>query len=258
MANQSNTDPSASALAGDGASKDPAGLGQQEVSGEQDGKTPATLAELEAHKAEVKALLATQYQGVQSLLDRQSGNLKTALEPVNRLTATLEGMGVELTPAQTEQLRQAEVMHTLTSGGKEKDIDGKAAQPGQAAGEPAPADDQPGVLGKLAMDMMQQRGVVILATDPELELIDQETKDPKVFMDSVELALDTKIKRLAAPDANTGDDAKTDAQSVGPGINPRGKGAKPGNLLPAKTPGGNRTSSQDFLQAGFQESGKFG
>lgn len=253
MAKQLNTDPSGTAQASGGGSADPTSSGDGGENENQDGKAPATLADLAAHKKEIQGLLSTQYQGVQSLLDRQSGNLKEALEPVGRMTKALEAMGIELTPEQTQELRESEVLHSLSGG--EPGADGQPRS--DADGETEPADEQSGgTLGALALGMMRERGVVILQTDEaELALIDQETKDPKVFMDSIDAAIEHKIQRLANPDTETGENV-TDRRP-GPNMNPRGSGEKPTNILPDKSPSGDRTSSQDFLKAGYNESDAF-
>jgi hypothetical protein len=251
MPSQSDTDPDATTKAGGGSSNNPAGPGDQGATDKQNGKTPATLADIAASEERQKQALATQYQGVQSLLDRQSGSLKEALEPVTDQLAAMEAMGIEVTPAQAEQLKQTAMMKALTKSDEEKGPDGKPLQPGEKPDETTPTGEQT-QMGKLAMGMMQEQGVVILPTDAELELIDQETKDPKVFMDSMQDAIDAKIKRLANPDA-TGDDVTV----TGPRANPRGKGNKANTVLPEKTPSGARTGSLDYLSAGYQESDKF-
>jgi hypothetical protein len=256
MPGQSDTDPTDPTKAGGGDPKNPAGPGEDGATTDPDGKEPVTQAELKAHKQELQELLAKQYQGIQSLVDRQSGNLKAALDPVNNLIASLRAQGVEISDAQAEGERNKAVTTALTGGPDELGPDGKPVQPGQKPGEPAPADEQTG-MGKLAMDMMREQGVVISEKDTaELALIDQETKDPKVFMDSFQAALDAKVQRLAADPGGTGDDV-TDGKPKGPGLQPRGKGTKPSNVLPDKMPGGGRTSSQNFLQAGYNVSDKF-
>ena len=243
-------DPTDPTKAGGGSPKDPASPGDPGAIDEQDGKTQATLADLSALETKFKEGLATQYQGVQSLLDRQSGNLKAAREQVDRQIKAMEAMGIEVTPAQAEQLKQDEAVRALTAA-EEEGPDGKPVQPGQKPAETAPAGEQT-QMGKLAMAMMQEQGVVILPTDIELEKIDQETKDPKVFMDSMQDAIDAKIQRLANPDATGNGETET-----GPRVNPRGKGRKANTVLPEKTPSGARTGSLDFLQTGYEESDKF-
>jgi len=252
MPNQSNKAPDATPKAGGAASDDPPGAGAG-ATDEQNGTQPATLADLALQKAEIQELLGTQYRGVQSLLDRQSGSLKTALEPVNRLTAQLEEMGVEISPAQAAELRNTEMMRSLT-GGEGAAGDGEPLPPGENPGAQQPTGAQQNPLADLAIRMMRERGVVILGEDAELALIDQKTQDPKVLMDSVALAIDTKIQRLANPE-DTGD-GETE-NPTGPGIQPRGRGKKATNLLPETGPGGERTTSQDYLSSGYEESDDF-
>lgn len=252
MTDQSIEDPTATPEAGGGAPNDPTSSGQPGANDKQDGKAPMTLAEGQALEERIRAANATHYQGVQSMIDRQSGNLKEVTATVNRYLETQKALGIEVTDEQAEQLRQAEMLRSLTAeeGGG---TDGKENQPVLGAdGQPVPTGEQDG-MGNLAVDMMRESGVVILATDAELTLIDQETKDPMVFMSSVKLAIDTKVQRLANPDTEN----ETETGTEGPGVNPRGKGSKTPSILPDKTPSGEATSPGDYLTAGFQQSDKF-
>ncbi len=244
MAKQSN-DPAASPKAGGGASDDRPGDGDG-ASDEQNGKTQATLGDLQALETRIKQGLATQYQGVQSLIDRQSVSLKAKLDPVNNLIASLREQGVEISDSQAELERNKALTDALTGTGDEEP---------EAEPLPNPQQQEPSGMGKLALDMMRTRGVVILQDDVELALIDQQTQDPKVFMDSIDAAITAKVERLADPEAALSDETETEPS--GPGVNPRGKGAKKGTILPEETPSGSRTTSQDFLQAGYQESDDF-
>lgn len=265
MADQSVTDPAPTAKAGGEPSKDPTSTGPGEGTNQENGKAPVTLAMLEASEVRQaqtqKVALATHYQGIQSLIDRQSGNLKAALEPVNRLADTLKSMGVELEPGQLEQLRQTELTHALTSGGGEGQTgpDGKPTQPVQEPVKPEPAGHQPGPMETLAMGMMQEQGVAVTERDTaEFELIDQTTKDPTVFAASIQAAINAKIQRLANPKSDTGD-GETDqsGKKGGPGVSPRGTGTQPANLIPDKTPAGDRTPSINYLAAGYEKSDDF-
>ena len=254
--NQSDADPSKGAPAGAGNPTDETSSSQDGQT-EDEGKNPATLADLATHKQEIQGLLATQYQGVQSLLDRQGESLKSAMEPVNRFNATLESMGIEVTAEQKEQLRQAEVMHTLTQG---EQANGKTTQPGESPQEPDPKGRSLSPTQQLAMAMMEQTGIRLDQTDvAELALIDQGTTDLEVFGASFKAALDAKVNRLAGVETDTGD-GETETETGkpgGPGLNARGSGSKNPRILPEETPGGNRTTSLDFLSAGYQESDDF-
>lgn len=262
MADQSVTDPAPTTKAGGDPSQDPTSTGKGEGTVEN-GKAPVTLAQLEASEARQKTALATHYQGIQSLLDRQSGHLKTALEPVDRLTTTLTAMGVELEPGQIEQLRSAELTHALVSGsgGEGERADGKTALPAQEPAEPGPTDRQPGPMETLAYGMMQEQGIGISdRTDPaEFALIDQTTTDQAVFAKSVQDAINAKITRLANPGTEPAEtETETDTGTKpGPGVNPRGSGTKPANLIPDKTPSGARQPSINFLEAGYSKSDDF-
>ncbi len=226
---------------------------------QQNGNDPVTFADLAAHKTEIQGMLNSQYQGIQGLLDRQSGNMAKAMEPVNRLMASLEGMGIELTPEQQAELRSGEASHALSELGQPAD-----GEPGQGNDQPNPNEpqDQAGRFNQLALDTMRSRGVVLMATDEEMALVDQTTEDPKVFLDSLDGALTRKVQRLAGMDVEpipTGEGESDDSQDrePGPGPNPRGSGNKPTNLLPEKTPSGARTEPIDYLTAGYSESDAF-
>ena len=260
MTKQPEADPSDGGKAAAGKPKDPTSSGN-DGEPEDEGKNPATLADLATHKKEIQGLLATQYQGVQSLLDRQGESLKTAMEPVSRFNATLESMGIEVTDEQKEQLRQAEVMYTLTQG---EQSNGKTLLPGETTQETDPTKGSSlSPTQQMAVAMMEQTGIRLNPADAaELALIDQETTDLQVFGASFKAALDAKVQRLAGVEADTGEEeTKTDVdgkpKEKGPGLNARGKGSKNPSILPEERPGGAKTTSLDFLSAGYQESEDF-
>jgi len=245
--------PSATAQAGGGAS----GAGGTPAPGgneQQNGNQPVTQAALDAHKAEIRQMLDRNYQGVQAMLDRQSGTLKAATETVGRFNKALDGMGVKLTPDQVEQLREQETVRALSQAGETTDT---SLPRDNSAGQPQGQEPETGMLSNLALKMMQERGIVILKDDPELALIDQQTQDPQIFMASVDKALAAKVRRHAGLEPEPDGNANRQPAQGGPGINPRGGGQKGTRLLAETKPGGGKTQPGDFLQAGFQESDKF-
>ena len=258
MANQSTQDP----VDGDKAVADPQASGTSSPPNGKDaeaGKTQATLADLAASEARQKAANATLYQGVQSLIDRQGQSLKAAMEPVGRFTEQLEAMGIEVTGEQKEQLRNAEVMHTLTAAGEREPA--KDSPPANQRQEPEPDRQELSPTQRVALAMMDKTGIRLSGEDTaELALIDQETEDLEVFKVSFQAALDAKVQRLAgveAPD-DKGTDTDTDTKpKPGPKMNPRGKGDTQSRLISDKTPSGARTTSLDFLSAGYEQSDDF-
>ena len=254
--------PSAAGKAAGGPSGRGGTLGQEENE-QQNGKTGVTQAELDAMERRFEQRLARQYQGIQSMIDRQSGSLKAANETFGRFSKTLEKLGVKLTDEQSDALREAETLHAMSQA--DGDNGEPEPEPGDGTGaQPKGRARQIGTFGDLALRMMQERGVMISANDPELEEVDQETQDPKVFMDSFEAALDAKVLRVARerrlgglePEPGT-EEAETETGAGGPKLNPRGRGTPRGKLLPDKRPSGERTTPGDYLSAGYEESGVF-
>lgn len=261
MPDQSIEDP---AKGGKAAAGNPSGETSSSQNGKdaEAGKTQVTLADLDARLAQSEArnktANATLYQGVQSLIDRQGQNLKAATESVNRYTEQLEAIGVEVTDEQKEQLRQAEAMHTLTAPGEQEPA--TDTLPANQRQEPEPDRPQLSPTQQVALAMMDETGIRLSQTDTaELALIDQETTDLEVFRASFKAALDAKVNRLAGVET-PGENEPTDTDNQnkpGPKMNPRGKGSTETRLLSEKTPGGAKTSSLDFLSAGYQESDDF-
>ena len=254
--------PSATGKAAGGPSGRGGTLGSEENE-QQNGKTTVTPAELDAMEKRFEQRLARQYQGIQSMIDRQSGSLRAANETFGRFSKTLEKIGVKLTDEQSDALREAETLHAMSQAdGADGDLE---TEPGdETDGQPRGRARQIGTFGDLALRMMSERGVVINAKDIELEQVDQETKDPKVFMDSMEAALDAKVLRVARerrlgglePETDT-EETETDTGTGGPRLNPRGKGTPKGKVLPDKRPSGERTQPGDYLAAGYDEAGNF-
>lgn len=260
-----NQAPSGATRQGGGASADQGRTPGADGNGQPDGNQPVTMADLEALKGEIKGNLSQTYQGIQGLLDRQSGNLRAAVEPVNRVLQALEAQGIEVPEATKAAIRSSTLDEALLGDGA-----GGNAQPGQQpgqGGQPGAEDgSQVGALQSLALRMFQERGMAILANDPELALVDQETQDPQVFMGSVDKALSSKALRLAKGQlAEMGvelpetDDHGNDAEpsAPGPGMNLRGKGRKQPNLLPEQMPSGRNTTPEDRLRVGFEQETRF-
>src|SRR3990172_9206423 len=179
--------PSATGKAAGGASGK-GGSPSLEENQEQNGKKPVTMADLEAQEGRFKQMLARQYQGIQSMIDRQSGSLKAANASAARITKSLEDMGIKLTDEQKQEIRENELLSQAEGAG-----DGNPLPGGAPDGQPGSQGAQGGTFGDLAIAMMRERGVMITQNDPELAKIDQETKDPKVFMDTFDKALTDKV-----------------------------------------------------------------
>lgn len=214
-------------------------------------------------KAEVEALLkqhkAETYQQTQSLLDqldhRQAQRLKATMEPVNNTIAALEAAGVKVDPATADSVRsQARVNALAGPGGAEDDAEDQGRQT-QANGRTSEANRGNGgqTLGNLIVQMMQERGVFVLDTDPEAKLINVQERDPQKLLSMAEKAISTKIARLAGvevPAEPTETESVIGTEEKGPGPNPKGKGTKGTKILPEGEP-------LDYLQAGYDESPEY-
>lgn len=261
-----NSAPSGNARQSGGASAQHGGTHGAGGNEQPDGNQPVTMAQLEALENRVKESLAGTYQGIQGLLDRQSGSLRAAVEPVNQVLKVLEAQGVEIPEATKTAIRSQALDDALLGQGD--DPGGSSGATGNdQAGNGAGGQGQTGTLGHLALQMFQQRGMAILANDPELALIDQETQDPQVFMSSVDKALNTKALRMAGDQLKAmgvelpeTEDDETEAEPsgrTGPGVNLRGKGKKQPNLLPEQMPSGRSTTPEDRLRVGFEQATEF-
>jgi hypothetical protein len=141
----------------------------------------------------------------QSLADITRDRVEKAVQQeVNRLKA----LNIELTQQQVDALRAraAELQGQPSPPPGAPPVAHPVAQPDAY---PMPSGGQ-GVEGELdpivvdALRLMDEAGVQIEDTDPELSLIDQETDSPYKFLKSVEAAIAKKKERLQAKEVGAG------------------------------------------------------
>jgi hypothetical protein len=133
----------------------------------------------------------------QSLADITRDRVEKAVQQeVNRLKA----LNIELTQQQVDALRA-----------KAAELQGQPSPPPGAppVAQPMPSGGQEveGELDPIVVDalrLMDEAGVQIEDTDPELSLIDQETDSPYKFLKSVEAAIAKKKERLQAKEVGAG------------------------------------------------------
>jgi hypothetical protein len=216
-------------------------------------------------KAEVLDLLkkssADNYRQMQSLVDqldhRQSTRMKATMGPVNSTLERLAKMGVKVDDETADNIRsQARLEALAADGGAEDDVDGNGRQV-ETNGRTSEANRGNGEpnLGNLIVQMMQQRGVFVLDTDPEAKLINVNEQDPQRLLQMASDAITAKVNRLAgvSSGADVSEDqteTETVIEPAGPGPNPKGKGSKGAKILAEGEP-------MDYLQAGYGESPEY-
>ena len=134
---------------------------------------------------------AMQFQAIQSMQKKTEERLKS--EVANRLSA-LQTAGVTLTPEQANKVYQE----------TEKQFRDEAAalsQPAQVENPQSNPNNQPprDPISQAAYEMMQEENVFIQQDDPEFSTIDTKTTSRRVFLKSVDKAIEAKKERLARP-----------------------------------------------------------
>lgn len=163
----------------------------------------------------VKDISAKQFQAFQSMQAKMEDRVKKEFE---RQLKSLSEVGIKLTPEQAAKL-QDDTRRSFAESEKE----------GQhSTANPAPAQDVAKQNTEIhpvvatANEIMRAAGVTIDDNDPEIKLVDNTTKDPLEFLQSVRNAANAKAKRLAESRNKQFDPART------PGV--VGAGDHGGNL----------------------------
>jgi hypothetical protein len=109
-----------------------------------------------------------------------------AMNRVEKVLAAAQQQGLNLTNAQAEKIADAIETEKPAGGG----AGGKSPAP-DAQAEPL----HPVIA--TALEMQQAAGVRIEGNDPEVQIVDRETTDPVVFLQSIQAAIEAKRARLA-------------------------------------------------------------
>lgn len=238
-------------------------LEQEPVSGEPLGTGVGTSnGEPEPTGAEPKPLTRKETQALidagmnkavrlsQSLVDkadhRISGRVTSELKNLATFVDDLKAAGHEIPQEVIERAKQNVALRSLT--GDPAQVEGPSGVPaGQAGvkGEPGEVDSAKAT-GVVAIAMMEEANCFIEDGDPELELINMKTDSSRVFLRSIDTAIDTKQKRLAGTseeepegeeDDGTGRRART----------PTGKGKRSSKAIP------DGLSPMEYLKRGYSE-----
>lgn len=149
---------------------------------------PLTRAEIEKM---VDDRAAKQFQALQSMQSKQEARLKKEVE--NRLAA-LQATGIQLTPEQANKV----FVETEKQFRQEADDKSQVAQPGYQGQTPS---NQPprNPIEQAAYEMMVEENVFINQDDPEFAMVNTQTTSGRLFLSSIDKAIEAKKERLARP-----------------------------------------------------------
>lgn len=166
----------------------PAPQAAQPVAGTEATPQYVTMEQLAA--AEERIVRASQ-----SLVDKSSARVQDRIKAVEATIQTLKGMGVTLTEAQAEALKNREAMAVLTgTAGSDAPAPIPTGQAGNGNGA-APGVAAPNDVEQEAWNMMAQSGLYLEDGDPELgQIVTNGT--PYSYLRSIEKALESKRARL--------------------------------------------------------------
>jgi len=152
-------------------------------------ETPMTRDEI---KKIVEEVSAKQFQALQSMQSKQEERLK---REVSKRLEALQESGIQITPEQAKKVQEATIKQF-----KESDGDGQR-QDAQPAYQNQPGDNQPPMdpVSQAAYEIMKEENVFINEGDPELAIIDRQTTSRKLFLRSVDKAIEAKKERLSRP-----------------------------------------------------------
>ena len=163
------------------------------------------------------------------------GEIKTAFKQLEDTLKAQKAVGIEVTPAQEEAMRQHVMQDVLTK--EPIEAEPQILVRGQA---PAQAPDlAPDPITEAAWSEMKKRGIDILEEDPEFAILD--SSSPYKFLLSVDKAIAAKETRLQ------NEPPPTEPNQTGPNpiarIPGAGAGGQSNQLLPQGTPPLERLSS---------------
>jgi len=234
------------------ASEEPLGTGEGASEGEPEpkGAEPVPLTREET-KALIDAGMNKAVRMSQSLVDkvdhRISGRLTSELKSLATFVDDMKAAGHEVPAEIIERAKHDVVLRSLT--GEPAQVEGPSGVPaGQAGktGEPGEVDSAKAT-GIVAIAMMEEENCFIEDDDPELKLIDMNTDSPRVFIRSIDTAIDAKQKRLAGASGEEPEGDEGDLAAGRRARTPTGKGKR----APAAIPDG--LSPMDYLKRGYSK-----
>ena len=230
-------------------SEDPLGTGVGTSNGEPEPKgaepKPLTRAETQAL---IDAGMTKAVRLSQGLVDkadhRISGRLTSELKSLATFVDDMKAAGHEVPAEVVERAKQDVVLRSLT--GEPAQVEGSSAGQARPTGEPGEVDSAKAT-GIVAIAMMEEADCFIEDDDPELKLIDMKTDSPRVFIRSIDTAIDTKQKRLAGISEDEPEGDETDLAAGRRARTPTGKGKR----TPAAIPDG--LSPMEYLKRGYSK-----
>ena len=225
------------------------GVGTSEGEPEPKGAEPVPLTREET-QALIDAGMNKAVRMSQSLVDkvdrRISGRLTSELKSLATFVDDMKAAGHEVPAEIVERAKQDVLLRSLT--GDPAQVEGPSGGvAGQAAptGEPGEVDSAKAT-GIVAIAMMEEAKCFIEDGDPELALIDMKSDSSRVFLRSIDTAIDTKQKRLAGI---SGEEPEGDETDLAAGR--RARTPVKGKRAPAAIPDG--LSPMEYLRRGYSK-----
>lgn len=181
--------------------------------------TPELRKELDERDARV---LAQAQSTTDKAEQRITDNLRSEFSELDRSVAAMKKAGIEVDEAGIKELKQTRVLEEISGGAVDEESSEADPAKDLKPGAPKPPDPPQSPVLATAYAMMAEAKTYIEKDDAEKELIDFKTKSVKVFLDSVQTAIDTKQKRLSGAseddevgkeeDTSESEDDETDAE----------------------------------------------
>lgn len=150
-----------------------------------------TVREFNEQIAAITTKLEQHAQGlVDKNLRRVDKGVADAMKRLDELVTLAKSTGQNFDDKQIEAMRDKITLQTLQ--GTATSTNSPDSPIAQSANSQEPLDPVAGT----ALAIMRKRGVMVLENDPEFSVIDRETADPEVFLDSVRDAITAKVKRM--------------------------------------------------------------
>lgn len=187
---------------------------------------------------------------IQSQIDkadvRISDRLRQEFVNIDNYAKLAKDAGQEVSPETIKRMKQDAMMREFEGEQVQGQGSGGGSAQGQQQGQSQQQIQQSPVV-MTALALMQEEGVFIEDTDPEVKLIDLKTTSPKALLASVQGAIEAKKQRLSGA-SNEQNQTEQEGDAAKAAARNPGKGASAGKPVVGSSPDG-LTSMAYFKRA---------